>query len=91
MHADKYGNTRRQNCCVKGSGKEVKIKEFMYRDTTKVESEMYDYSSNNWSHWKSKEKLKKKFGSCNRKTFDRFNTKDSYTWNITHNTENTAV
>jgi hypothetical protein len=25
------------------------------------------------------------------KTFDRFTTKDSYTWNITHNTESTAV
>jgi hypothetical protein len=33
----------------------------------------------------------KKFGSCTRKTFDRFTTKDSYTWNITHNTESTAV
>jgi hypothetical protein len=26
-----------------------------------------------------------------RKTLDRFTTKDSYTWNITHNTESTAV
>ena len=25
------------------------------------------------------------------KTFDRFTTKDSYSWNITHNTESTAV
>ena len=25
------------------------------------------------------------------KKFDRFTTKDSYTWNITHNTESTAV
>ena len=37
------------------------------------------------------EKLKEKFGNCARKTFDRFTTKDSYTWNITHNTESTAV
>jgi len=37
------------------------------------------------------EKLKEKFGSGTRKTFDRFTTKDSYTWNITHNTESTAV
>ena len=37
------------------------------------------------------EKLKEKFGSGTKKTFDRFTTKDSYTWNITHNTENTAV
>ena len=74
-----------------GSGKEVKIQEFMYRDTTNVEPEMYDYTSNNWSHWNSNEKLREKFGSGTRKTFDRFTTKDSYTWNITHNTESTAV
>ena len=37
------------------------------------------------------EKLKGKFGSCAGKTFDRFTTKDSYTWNITHNTESAAV
>jgi hypothetical protein len=36
-----------------------------------VEPEMYDYTSNNWSHWGCNEKLKKKFGSCTRKTFDR--------------------
>ena len=35
MHTDGCGNTRRQKCCAKGSGKEVKIQEFMYRDTTK--------------------------------------------------------
>jgi hypothetical protein len=63
----------------------------MYRDTTNVEPEMYDYTNNNWSHWNSNEKLKEKFGSCIRKTLDRFTTKDSYTWNITHNTESTAV
>ena len=65
--------------------------EFMYRDTTNVEPEMYDYTNNNWSHWNSNEKLKEKFGSCTGKTLDRFTTKDSYTWNITHNTESTAV
>jgi hypothetical protein len=36
-------------------------------------------------------RLRKKFGSCTRKTFDRFTTKDSYTRNITHNTESAAV
>ena len=89
MHPDRCGNTRRQKCCAKGSGKEVKIQEFMYRGTTNVEPEMYDYT--NWSHWNSNEKPKEKFGSCTRKTFDRFTTKDSYTWNITHNTESTVV
>jgi hypothetical protein len=32
----------------------------MYRDTTNVEPEMYNYTSYNWSHWNSNEKLKKK-------------------------------
>ena len=77
MCADRCGNTRRQKCCAKGSGKEVKIQESMYRGTTNVEPGMYDYTSKNWSHWNSKEKLKEKFGSCTRKTFDRFTTKDS--------------
>jgi len=92
MHTDRCGNTRREKCCAKGSGKEVKIQEFIiYRDTTNVEPEMHDCTSNNWSHWNSNEKLKEKFVNCTRKTFDRFTTKDSYTWNSTHNTESTAV
>ena len=80
-----------RNVVQKEAGKEVEIQEFMYRDKTNVEPEMYDYTSNNWSHWNSNEKLKEKFGSGTRKTFDRFTTKDSYTWNIAHNTESTAV
>jgi len=47
----------------------------MYRDTTNVEPEMYDCTSNNWSHFNSKENLKEKFRSCTRKIFDRFTTK----------------
>jgi hypothetical protein len=35
MHTDRCGNTGRQKCRAKGSGKEVKIQEFRYRDTTK--------------------------------------------------------
>jgi len=31
MHTDRCGNTCTQKCCAKGSGKEVKIQEFMYR------------------------------------------------------------
>ena len=58
LRCDRRGNNRRQKCCAKGSGKEVKIQEFMYKDTTNVETEMYDYTSNNWSHWNSNEKLK---------------------------------
>jgi len=43
MHTDRCGNTCRQKCCAKGSRKEVKIQEFMYRDTTNVETKMYGY------------------------------------------------
>ena len=58
MHNDRCGNTFRQKCCAKGSGKEVKEQEFMYRDTANVEPEMYDHTSNNWGPWDSNEKLK---------------------------------
>jgi hypothetical protein len=59
--------------------KKVKIREFMYRDTTNVETEMYDCPSYNWSHWNTHGKLKEKSGSCTRKAFDRFATADSCT------------
>ena len=48
-------------CCAKESGKEIKIQQFVYRDATNVEPEMYDCTGNNWSHWNSNEKLKQKF------------------------------
>jgi hypothetical protein len=35
--------------------------------------------------------FKEMFGSCTRKTFNIFTTKDSYTRNITHNMESTSV
>ena len=63
MHTDRCGNICRQKCRAKGSGKEVKIEEFMYRDTTNVEPEMYDYTSSNWSHWNSKRSLRKNLES----------------------------
>ena len=91
MHTDRCGNTCRQKCLLTGSGKTVKIQEFMYRDTANVEPEMYNYTGNKWSHWNSNEKFKEKFGTCTRKTFDTYTKKDNYTWNITHNTESTAV
>jgi hypothetical protein len=43
VHTDRCGNTRRQKCCAKKSGKEVKIQGVMYRDTTKLELEMRLY------------------------------------------------
>jgi hypothetical protein len=52
-----YGNTSRQKCHAKGSRKEVKIREFTYRDATTVEHEVYDYNGNNWSHRNSYKSL----------------------------------
>ena len=71
--------------------KATKIQQFMYRDTANVEHEMYDYTGNIWSHRNSNRRFREQFGSQNRRTFNRFTTKDSCTWNITHNTESTAV
>ena len=85
MRIDRHGNIHGQKFHAKGSRKEGKIQEFMYRDAMNVEHEMYDYTSNNWSHRNSNESFKEKFVSHTGKTFNRFTTKDSYTWNITHN------
>jgi hypothetical protein len=80
-----------RNVVQKEMGKKVKIQQFRCRDKTNVEPEMYDYTRYNWNQGKSNDKLKEKSGSCTRKTFDRFATENSFSWNITHNTESTAV
>jgi hypothetical protein len=36
MHADRCDNSRRQKCRAKGSGKEVKMQEFMYREIQRM-------------------------------------------------------
>ena len=61
MYTDRCGNTCRQKCCAKGSGKVFKIQEFRYRDTMNVEPEMYDYTGNNRSHWISNKRFKEKY------------------------------
>jgi len=78
-------------CHARGSRKETKIQEFMYRDVTNLEPEMYEYICNNWSHQNSNIRFKIKSGSYTRKIFNRFKTKDIPAWNITHNMEGTAV
>jgi len=70
--------------------KETKVQGIMYRDTTNGEHEVKGYTGNNWSHRNSNKKFKDKFGSHTGKTFNRRTTRDSRTWNITHNTEITA-
>ena len=79
-----------RNVVQKEAEKELKYNGLCI-DTANVEPEMHDCTGNNWSHWNSNEKLKEKFGNYTRKTFDRFITKDSYTCNMTHNTESIAV
>ena len=56
-----------------------------------VKHEMHDYTSNNWYHWNINKRLKENFGGHTRKMFNRVTKRDSYTWNITHNTESAAV
>jgi hypothetical protein len=48
-------------------------------------------TSGNWSHRNWDKRFREIFESHARKTFNRFTTKDSCTWNITRNTESTAV
>jgi len=40
---------------------------------------------------KCNENFKEKFENYDRKTLDRYTTRDSYTWKITHNMESTAM
>ena len=75
MHTDRCGNTGGQKFHAKGSRKENKIQEFMYRDIMTVEHEMYDYTSNNWSHRSSNKRFKEKYGSHTMKTLNRFTQK----------------
>ena len=43
---------------IKGRGEKAQIQELRHRDRTNVEPEMYDRTSNNWSHWNSNTELK---------------------------------
>ena len=80
-----------RNVVQKEAEKKLKYKSFRHRDRTNVEPEMYDHTSNNWSHWNSNTELKEKSASYTRNTSNRLFTKDGYTWNITHTAESTTV
>ena len=62
----------------------------MYGNIKNVECEIHDHTCNNWGHRNSNKSFKEKFGSRTMKTFDKFTTIGSYTWNIARNTECTA-
>ena len=81
----------RQKCHGKERRKGVKMREFMYRQTLKVEHEVCGYISFNGSHWNSNNRFKEKFVSQMRKTCSMFTTKCDYTWNIMYKMESTAV
>ena len=44
-----------RNAVQKEAEKKLKLQEFVYRDATNVEPEMYGCTGNNGSHWNSKE------------------------------------
>jgi hypothetical protein len=60
-----------------------KVQEFTYSDTKIVELERYGYAGNNWSNLNNNKSFKEKFGNQTRKTFSRYTTIGSRTWNIT--------
>jgi hypothetical protein len=90
MHTDKCGNTRRRICRAKEAEKKINYKDLCVEITSNMAYEMYGYTGNNWNHRNSNKSFKEKFGSHIGKAFNRFTTKDSYTWDITYNTEITA-
>jgi hypothetical protein len=69
----------------------VKIQQFRYRDTANVELKCTVIPVIIGTTGIVTESLREKSVSYTGKTFDRFTTADSCTWNITHNTESTAV
>jgi hypothetical protein len=75
-----------RNIMQKGSWKEIKYKNLCMEIQRMWNVKCMIIPANNCSHRNCKRKFKGKFESHTRKTFNRFNTKDSYTWNITHNT-----
>jgi len=66
---------RDRNVVEKEAEKKLKYKSLGIEGTTNVGLEMYDYTSNKWSHLNNNEKLKEKFRRYPRKKFDRFTTK----------------
>ena len=80
---DRDDNTSGQEWHSKEAQKKLKQKSFVYRDTSNVEHEIYNYANNSWSNRNIKKGLKKRFEAMPEKAFNRFTTKDSCTWNIT--------
>jgi hypothetical protein len=56
-----------QNQLTEKEAENKRIKEFMYRDTTNVQHEMYGYTGNSWSHRNSNKGLRKNLEAIPRK------------------------
>ena len=91
MHTDRCGNTSRQKCCAKGSGKEVKIKRLCIEIQKMWNLKCTIVPVIIGATGIVTRSLRKNLETVPEKTFFIFTTKDSYTWNITRNTESTAV
>jgi hypothetical protein len=63
MHTDRHAD---RNYAHKEAERKM-TQEFMYRDTTNMEYEMYDYTGNNWRQWNSNKSLKKNLEALPRK------------------------
>jgi hypothetical protein len=59
MHTDRCGNTSGQKYYTKESRKEIKTKEFLYRDTMNVEHERYDHTHDYWGHRNTNKRFRK--------------------------------
>jgi hypothetical protein len=84
MHTVRYGNTRRQRFCAKKAEKKLK-----YNSLCTEIKQMWNLKCTITPVITEATGMATR--SCTRKTFDRFTTKDSCTWNIIHNTESPAV
>jgi hypothetical protein len=89
MHTGSCGSTSGQKYHAKGKRKEKKIQQVLYRDTKNVEMKCVIIPVIIGATGIVTKGLK--FGIHDRKTSNIFSTKDSYTWNVTNNTESTAV
>jgi len=72
-------------CHAKGNTKDTKIREIIWDRKCVIISVMTGATE------RATEVLKKNFGSHTRKTFNRFATNGSYTWNLSYCKESTAV
>jgi hypothetical protein len=88
MHSDRCSNTLGQEFYTTRSRNKT---EYLYIETQRIWSVKYMIKPVIIGVHGRVTKGFKKFGSHTRKTFNRSTTKDSYTRNITHSIESTAV